>query len=265
MKQESSGQVPEQAAEIYELFFVPALFGEWAPRLVEQSGFTQGERALDVACGTGIVARQLANRGRPQDVHGLDCNPGMLSVARRSQPAIHWHAGRAEDLPFDDGTFEVITCQFALMFFEDRLRALREMRRVLRPGGRIVVAVWASLEVTPGYRAMTGLLEELFGDEVARELEAPFCLGDVREFEALLSSAWGVRPVVSTVAGVVRFPSLGDWIRTDIRGWTLADKLDDRALQQLLERAPDRLARFVKPTGEVEFPSPAHIATLALA
>ena len=166
------GQLTGSAAEVYEAFFVPALFGEWAPRLCDAASIGPDKRALDVACGTGVVAREAVRRGA--DVTGLDCNPGMLAVATRLAPAVDWHEGRAEALPFDDARFDAVTCQFGLMFFEDRVKALAEMARVTRPGGALVVATWDALERTPGYAAIVELLQRLFGEEIAGTLRAPF-------------------------------------------------------------------------------------------
>src|SRR5690606_14251013 len=104
---------------------------------------------------------------------GLDRNEGMLAVARREAPGIEWRAGRAEALPFLDGAFDAVVSQFGLMFFEDRVAALREIWRVLRPGGRMALAVWDALDNIPGYAAMVVLRRRLFGDRIANELRAP--------------------------------------------------------------------------------------------
>src|SRR5688572_27748780 len=124
-------QLSVEAAEVYESKFVPAVFAEWAPHLVEAAGVAPGQAVLDVACGTGVVARTAADRmGGKGRVVGLDLNDGMLAVAGRLRPDIEWRQGDAAELPFDAGSFDVVLCQSALMFFPDRARALREMARV---------------------------------------------------------------------------------------------------------------------------------------
>ena len=90
----------------------------------DAAAIKQGDRVLDVACGTGVVARECARRGAA--VTGLDLNEGMLTVARRISPDIDWHEGDASDLPFEDGSFDAVTCQFGLMFFPEREKSLRE-------------------------------------------------------------------------------------------------------------------------------------------
>ena len=153
------GQINRSAADVYEEFFVPALFLEPA-RLVARAGqIRPGQLVLDVACGTGVLARQIAQESGPDCVIGIDRNEGMLSVARRLAPAISWQTGLAETLPFADSVFDRVVSQFGLMFFDDPTKALREMRRVVKTDGRMVVAVWGPLESTPGYAAMVNLLQ----------------------------------------------------------------------------------------------------------
>ncbi|GAB4223675.1 MAG: methyltransferase domain-containing protein [Kiloniellaceae bacterium] len=253
------GQLTKSAAEVYEEFFVPALFGEWAPRLCDAAGIAGKERVLDVACGTGCVAREAAGRGAA--VTGLDRNPGMLAVARRLAPQLDWQEGPAEQIPFGDATFDAVTCQFGLMFFEDRVRALSEMWRVIRPGGRLAVATWDALERTPGYAAMVALLQRLFGEEVADGLRAPFVLGEPGEVQELFDAAGIAESQVATQTGRACFPSLADWVHTDVKGWTLADSIDDAQYALLQQEAQEELKRFAGADGTVRFDSPAHIVT----
>jgi ubiquinone/menaquinone biosynthesis C-methylase UbiE len=139
MSQQGQWQVAGSAPEVYERELVPAVFGPWAPILVELAHPRTGERVVDIACGTGIVARIAAARIGPTGaMAGVDLNPGMLSVARsvaatNSQPGapIQWHEASADKLPFPDGSFDIVYCQLGLQFFADRAAALREMRRVL--------------------------------------------------------------------------------------------------------------------------------------
>jgi SAM-dependent methyltransferase len=257
------GQITRSAAEIYEEFFVPALFAEWAPRVAAAAGIRAGHKVLDVACGTGVLAREAARRVAPGgEVAGLDRNPGMLAVAGRQAPGVAWREGLAEALPYDAGAFDAVVSQFGLMFFDDRERALQEMWRVLRPGGRLAVAVWDGLETTPGYTAMTELLQRLFGERIAAGLRAPFVLGDSDELRSLFAAAGLPEIQIATEAGTARFPSLESWVHTDVRGWTLADLIDDDQYQLLLRTAQAELKRFAGPDGKVAFAAPAHIVSV---
>lgn len=256
------GQVIHSAAEVYEAFFLPALFQQWAEQVANQAGIQPGQRVLDVACGTGVLTRAIAERiGPTGSATGVDINEGMLAVAQRIAPAIAWKQAPAEMLPFDDNSFDAVVSQFGLMFFTDRLAALREMVRVTRPGGRLAIAVWDTLDRTPGYAAMTGLLQRLFGDKVADGLRSPFALGDRQALQRLFHNAGMPDASIETRSGTARFPSIQSWVYTDIKGWTLADMLDDNQFSILLNEAEQALQGFVADDGSVAFSAPAHIVT----
>src|SRR5262245_56488818 len=143
-------QVETVAAERYEAFLVPAIMAAWPPRLVATAHVQPGDRVLDVACGTGIVARTAAGIvGSAGHVTGLDLNPGMLAVANRLRPDLDWQQGDAASLPFPDASFDRVLCQFALMFFPDRLTALREMRRALILSGTLALSTFDAIEISP--------------------------------------------------------------------------------------------------------------------
>jgi ubiquinone/menaquinone biosynthesis C-methylase UbiE len=256
------GQVVNSAAEVYEEYFLPALFSQWGGRVARAAGVQPGDRVLDVACGTGVLARAAADlTGQAHLVTGLDINEGMLAVAQRIAPQIDWRHGQAEALPFDSSSFDKVGCQFGLMFFEDRRAAIREMVRVLRPNGRMAAAVWDKLEHSPGYAAMTALLDRLFGKAAADSLRAPFALGDPQQLRELFSSAGLPDAQIATHAGKARFPSIQSWAYTNIKGWTLADRLDDDQFNLLCAEAEGDFQEFVTADGAIEFEAPAHIIT----
>ena len=116
MTETSDFQISNDAAEVYERLFVPALVGQWAEQIAEAARIDAGDRVLDVGCGTGVLARAAADRVElAQQVTGLDRNEGMLAVARRVRPQIDWRQGDASALPFADNSFDVVVSQFALM------------------------------------------------------------------------------------------------------------------------------------------------------
>lgn len=261
MSNTQTGQIVNAAAEIYDQFFVPALFAEWAPRLCDAAMIGEGQAILDVGCGTGVAARAAAQRVGPSgSVTGVDVNEGMLAVARRHDSSITWVPAPAERLPFGDAEFDAAISQFALMFFGDPQQAIAEMRRVTRPGGQVAVAVWCSLDQTPGYTAMANLLDRLFGAEAAEALRVPYAMGDSVSLSERFVAA-GLAPDISMVRGTARFASIEAWVHTDIRGWTLADRIDDDQYERLLEAARADLRRFTDPDGAVTFDHPALIAT----
>ena len=262
MSESERGQVTGNAAEIYEAFFVPALFREWATRVTDAAKIQPGWRVLDVACGTGILARTVEERtGQNGTVVGLDINEGMLGVAKRKAPDIEWRQGQAEALPFDDDSFDAVVSQFGLMFFEDRHAAIREMMRVLKPGGSLTVAVWDTLEHSPGYATVTALLQRLFGSQVAAALRAPFVLGDPQLLHNLFMEAGIPNARITTQAGTARFPSIQQWMYTDVKGWTLANMIDDAQFDLLCTEAERVLQPFTAADGTVAFDLPAHLIT----
>ena len=246
-------------AEIYERDFVPALFLSWGPVLVEAASIRPGQRALDVACGTGVLACAAAERVGPAgSVVGLDPNDGMLSVARRKSERVEWKSGRAESIPFPSESFDAVVSQFGMMFFEDRVATLREMWRVLRPGGRLAVAVCDAVERSPGYAEVVRMLQRLFGEGVADAFRAPFVLGDAETLRRLAAEAGLAGATVETRPGTVRFPSIDALIATERACiWTLGGLLDDAQFDRLRAEASRSLRPFVRPDGTVEFGMPA--------
>lgn len=262
MNDDQTGQVNRNAAEIYEEFFIPALFQEWADHTTDAARILAGQYVLDVACGTGILARTVAARVGPTgSVIGLDVNEGMLEVARRKAPEIEWKHGNAESLPFDDNTFDAVVSQFGLMFFKDRMAAIHEMSRVLRSGGRMAVTVWGRLDDSPGYASMAELLERLFGTEIAAALYAPFSLGDSKQLLSYFNSPELSEVKINTINGKARFPSIDSWVFTDIKGWTLSESINEAQYQQLLDEAEREFQPFVQADHSVQFNIPAHIVT----
>lgn len=252
------------AATAYEELHVPALFRQWAAHVLDAAEVGPGDRVLDVACGTGVVAREAAARvGDTGAVVGVDPDPGMLAVAARLAPSVAWRAGTAESLPCPERSFDAVVSQFGLMFFTDRVQALREMLRVVRPGGRVAVAVWDSLERSAAYPIEVDLLERLAGRPAADALRAPFVLGDPKELTELLVSAGGASVAVTTHSGTARFPSVRSMVEADLRGWlpVMGVVLDEARIARILAEAESALARYVTPDGQVVFDSPAHILT----
>lgn len=178
-------------AAIYEEWFVPAVFAPLARAVIDDTEVAPDARVLDVACGTGIVARTVAARLGPEGrVVGLDFSPPMLAAARRAAEreglSIAWREGSALDLPFDDGVFDLIFCQMGMQFFPDRARAVAEMRRVLAPGGRVVLTTWRGLDQHPFPAALARAVQERVGSPA---LGMPFALGDPSVLAGLLQDA----------------------------------------------------------------------------
>ncbi|MGH7368678.1 MAG: class I SAM-dependent methyltransferase [Candidatus Rokuibacteriota bacterium] len=175
----------------YERFFVPAIGAPLATDLIRLAALGPGERVLDVACGTGVVARLASQQvGATGTVAGLDVNPGMLAVARSATPpgiSIEWHEASAEAMPLPDASFDVVLCQMGLQFMPDKHAALREMRRVLVRGGRLILNVPGP---TPRLFTIMGeALARHIGAEAAGFMNHVFSLHDTAEIQNLVSGA----------------------------------------------------------------------------
>jgi SAM-dependent methyltransferase len=241
--------------------FVPALFEQWGPVVCDIAQVGRGDSVLDVACGTGALTRAALQRTEPKGrVVGIDPNPDMLTVARRRSAEILWQEGRAEALPFPDSSFDAVVSQFGFMFFDDRAGALREMMRVLRPGRRLAVAVCDNVEHSPGYAAFAGLLQRLFGREIANAFRAPFVLGDRKLLRAICDDAGLPNADILQRNGVVRFPSIGALVATERACvWTLGGVLDEDQFARLNKEAEEALKPFAAADGRIAFDMPALI------
>jgi ubiquinone/menaquinone biosynthesis C-methylase UbiE len=256
-------QTTRSPADVYDEQFVPALFRQWGPVLCDAAKIGPGQRVLDVACGTGALTVAVAERVTPGGaVLGLDANPEMLAVARRKHADIEWHHGRAESLPFAAASFDAVVSQFGLMFFDDRIAALREMQRVMRLGGRLAVAVCDALDRSPGYAALAALLERLFGKPIADAFRSPFVLGDEAKLLALCADAGIGDANVARRKGMVRFASIDALVSTERACvWTLGGLLDDAQFERLRLEAQRRFRPFVDAGGQVAFAMPALLIT----
>jgi SAM-dependent methyltransferase len=262
MTEHESWQVSGDAAEVYERCFVPAIFGRWAPQVAAAARIAAGDRVLDVGCGTGVLARAAADRvAADGQVTGLDLNEGMLAVARRLRPKIDWRQGDATSLPFADESFDVVVSQFALMYFPDRTAALKEMVRVLRPGGRLGIAVWGPFERATGYVILTEIAQRRCGQAAADVLTAPVALGDKDKVVDLFNAAGISEVVVELRDGTITFPTIETFIETEVKGSPLEGLLDEESYRGLLREAQDKLQQFRADGGEVTMPMDAFIIT----
>lgn len=210
-------------ADGYEKYLASA-FAMWTPEMFDMVALSGDDRLLDVACGTGIVARlAAARRSGETRIAGVDADAGMLETARAVstdvRPAIEWHQADASDLPFDDASFDVALCQQGLQFMPDRPAAIREMHRVLGPGGRVGIAVWRPIGYTPGEARLADALGRQVGAEAEAMLHAPFVLGDPDELRGLLRNADFVDVRIRYVTRTPRYPSAAEFVRREVVSW----------------------------------------------
>lgn len=266
MSHDTFQQISLDVAETYEAAFVPTLFAGLAPHLLDAAGVGAGHRVLDVACGTGIVARTAAGRvGERGRVVGMDLNEAMLTVARRVAPDLEWHQGDAAALPFADASFDVALCQSGLMFVPDVTAVLREMARVVVPGGTVAVQVWSAPERQEGFRPLAEAVTRHAGPDATELLGTYFHLGDVDAFTALCTDA-GLRvTAVRTLPVTVRAPSVDAYVTTEVESTPLVERIDAGTYAAIRADAQVALAPFCDETGGLAMPMEVYLVAAVTA
>lgn len=256
-------------AEIYESYVAPALFRPQIPHLLRFTAPTPGERILDVGCGTGIVARQAASLvGQAGSVDGADPNPAFLAVAQMAAAdeglSVTWHECPAEEMPFDDESFDLVLCQQALQHMADKPRALAEMRRVLRAGGRIGASVWQDLERQPLWVVMNAAAIDHAGVPIQDEA---FALSDPADLRGLFTNAGFKEIEIEPVSFVARYPDPNRAIATLAQRATALvasvrelDGPEQEALIEAMSADMSDAAQEYTVDGHLEVPSYIHMA-----
>jgi SAM-dependent methyltransferase len=202
-------------AENYERDFVPAIATPVSASLLRIADLQPGERVLDVACGTGIIARRAAAAVGPTGkVTAIDIAPDMIDVARATSApegaVIDWHVGDAASLPFADGTYDAVLCQMGLMFMADRAAAVAEMHRVLAPGGRVAVNTPGSIQ--PPFVVLEQAVVEHISPDLGGFVRAVFSMHDPEAVAALLREG-GLGDVTASVVQVpLRLPMPAEFL-----------------------------------------------------
>jgi ubiquinone/menaquinone biosynthesis C-methylase UbiE len=269
MNKHEQWHLSPDAAERYERVVARYILGPWVRVLVDAAGLAARERVLDLACGTGVVARAAAERVGPDGtVVGVDLNPGMIAVARTlpvpAGAGLEWITCSALDLRLPDASFDVVLCQQGLQFFPDRPLAMREMRRVLAPHGRIALSVWNSIG---RYNSAVGeALAKFVGDDVA----ARFCASrraPGRDELARLATDAGFSDVVVEARRLdLRLPSPDTFVLEHLAATPVASDLaaqDSEVHARIGAAVLDRLRPYGDGDG-VTFPEETHVVTARL-
>jgi len=195
--------------EMYEAYLVPVIFEPYAPDIAARVAARRPAAVLELAAGTGVVTRQLAAQlDAATSITATDLNPPMVDHARSLGAArpVDWQQANAELLPFNDESFDVVVCQFGVMFF-DRAKAFREIHRVLRPGGAFVFNAWDRIETSEFADVLTQALATMFPDDPPEFLRrTPHGYHDVDRIRADITSA-GFDPASEIVTIDMRSPA----------------------------------------------------------
>lgn len=253
MNQKEQWQVSGSEAELYERYKVPRMFRPSAELLLGRVPPRSGQRVLDVACGTGIVARLAAERAGPAGkVAGLDLNAGMIAMARANTPKdtapVEWKQGDAQALPFGDGAFDRVYCQQGLQFFPDKPRALREMRRVLSSGGMAAISTWRPADPGSLYNLALAEVLEKYADATAARLSlVPFTLGDPSTLRRLAGDAGFEAVEVDTAVFVRRVELTQKWLLEDTAGLPYSDavaRMSPAGLEEMTRELESKLKPY---------------------
>jgi SAM-dependent methyltransferase len=265
MNTEGQWQLTGSAAERYERVLAPAILAPWAADLVELAQLQDGERVLDVACGTGVVTRHAAQKVRTAGrVTGLDLNQGMVEVARSLPPVpgaapIIWIAGSALAMHLPDAAFDVVLCQQGVQFFPDRPAALREMRRVLVPGGRVLVSIWAG--PTPYSVALWNAVERHVGPDAAATFRKSRVGQDPEVLRQLMAQT-GFRDVqIRARTRTTRLPAVAEFVLRHLAASPVdgaVDALPNSAREALAEEVSTALRPYGDGEG-VAFPETTNV------
>jgi ubiquinone/menaquinone biosynthesis C-methylase UbiE len=223
--------------QMYERWLVGPLFWPWAQITLEEIQLSPGDHVLDVACGTGIVARLARERlGGTGSIVGVDVSPDMLAVARAVAPGIHWREGDAGGLPLREGEeFDVVICQQGLQSFPDKPAAVGQMHDALAQGGRLAVATWRSDNEIPFFRELRRIAERHLGAIADQR----YSFGDATALEALLRDAGFQEVQIKTLSRTMHFEEGASFLRLNtmaLVGMSAAGKaMSDEERKRVLE------------------------------
>ena len=252
---ESGFQLKGSGPEAYERYMLPIHCLTRAEDLLDRINLRARERVLDVACGTGVVSRYAASRvGFLGHVTGVELNPGMLEVARQISACydqIEFVEGSALELPVPDSQFDAVLCQQAIMFFPDRVKAVREMYRALKPGGRVGLNVWRTPEHNPTFGFLIQALEKHAGHDAADFMRSPFVMKRVAAMRAIFEDAGFADINVVIRVDTLRYPSVAHLVRFETLNIPNPEIQSD-GMQKALTRQMDELvADYIDDEGVV--------------
>lgn len=245
-------EISDDLVRIHEQYLVPAIYAQWATRVAEIAQIEIGHHVLDVACGTGTLARAAQlETGLSGKITGLDCNEGMLASAREKSIGIEWQLGDATSMQFENNLFDRVMCQFALMFISNRVAAIKEMLRVCKPEGLVIMATWGPLQKAGAYAVLIELVRRYVGPAAALKISAPWALGKPGAMDALLLSSGVNEYECHQRVGQASYPSMRAFVESHLRLSGEFDTLTDQCLEEIYTAADRQLHGFLTPGGQL--------------
>jgi ubiquinone/menaquinone biosynthesis C-methylase UbiE len=259
--------ISSETPENYARYLVPAVFNTWATEVIQHVQARPGDSVLDVACGTGVAAFELAPMVGPEGrVVGIDLDASMLAIAERVRAEralnnVTFREMSVLEMKYNDGVFDKVVCQHALMFFDDKVHALREMYRVLSHGGKMVITVWGNRMHTPHEAAMADAFRACL-PKVPPFFDTLFSLEERSDVEQLLRDA-GIKQhaIIERVQRTALFPSDDEYWQGMALGRPIAgmvNALPPDLVNNIKAETLKRIAPYKSPTGYV-FPMEAFV------
>ena len=237
---------------MHEQYLVPAIYAQWAGRVAEIAEVDIGQHVLDVACGTGTLARAIQlETGLSGKIIGLDNNKEMLASAQAHSRGIEWRLGDATAMPFTKNRFDRVMCQFALMFISNRVAVIKEMLRVCKPDGLVILATWGPLHHGGAYEVLINLVRRHLGSRAALKLSSPWALGKPGVMDALLLTSGVNDYECHQRVGQASYPSVRAFVEAHLR---LADEfknLSEQSLEEIYNAANMELRPFLATGGQL--------------
>lgn len=245
-------KVSADLVRVHEQYLVPAIYAQWAGRVAEIAEIEFGHHVLDVGCGTGTLARAAQlEAGLAGQVTGIDISELMLESAQRQAPGIKWEIGDATSMSFEKNRFDRVMSQFSLMFIANRVAAIKEMLRVCKADGLVLVATWGSLQLGGAFGTLIKLVRQHCGSRTAMNLSSPWALGKSGVMDSLLLSSGVNEYECHERFGQARYPSIRAFIEAHLRLAGEFDELNEQNYQDLLNDANLQLRQYLIPSGEL--------------
>ncbi len=252
-------QISDNSPAAYEKYLVPGFFKPWAETLTALVSPAPDSDILDVACGTGIVARTISSKvNNGIRVTGLDNNREMLEQAlqlsEKSGLELTWQQGDAHQMPFEDDRFDYLFCQQGMQFFPEPQQVLEEMYRVLKPEGTLALNIMRSINYNPAFKILADKLEEHVGDSAGTMMRAPFPEWDPKAIRNMVENA-GFEDISRHLEIIaVRFPSPEEFLRQEAASSPLAgeiESLEPETLRKLVGDLNQSLEQYQDDQGVV--------------
>jgi ubiquinone/menaquinone biosynthesis C-methylase UbiE len=249
----------------YDQYLVPIIFEDYAQDLANRVAAHQPKAVLETAAGTGVVTRHLNQLlDEESKLTATDLNPEMLDIAKSklgSVERIVFEPADALDLPYADDSFDVVVCQFGIMFFPDKLAGMKEVMRVLRPGGVFVFNVWDALERNHHFNTAMSRLNEIFSNNPIKFMDIPFHYHQIDGVRSELQAAGFGKIEVAVLPGESVAQSVEDLTQAALYSSPMAVEIEERTT----DATPDIKAEVAKALADAHGDNPTRAPLQAIA